>query len=104
MGIYVKGAAINGSQETMKSRESVQNVKVLIGTGQEKIKEKRKIPLKEGKMIDKNKFDLILQLLIGIEDATKKLEEAQKKKDAENFEKAKIQILEFQQKIESELK
>lgn len=48
----------------------------------------------------KEEIAVLAQLLTAIKDAIDRLEEAQKKKDAEELEMAKREILSFQKKID----
>ena len=50
--------------------------------------------------MEKEDITLVAQLLTGIKDALDKLEEAEKKKDADNLAAAKREILNFQEQID----
>ena len=54
-------------------------------------------------MINQSQLDVIGQIIDSIEEATKKLEEAQEKRNSINFERAKKSILEFQNQLNEEL-
>lgn len=49
--------------------------------------------------MEKEDITLIAQLLTGIKDALQRLEEAERKKDLENLNAAKKEILNFQSQI-----
>lgn len=55
-------------------------------------------------MIDRVKILLMAQIIGAMEDSLDRLEEAYKKKNTENLEKSKRTILEFQEKLNRELK
>lgn len=55
-------------------------------------------------MIDLEQLQLLAQLVDNIEIATGKLEKAYQDNDAEDFQKARMAILDFQQKISEVLK
>ena len=54
-------------------------------------------------MINEFTLNTLAQIINGMEDAIVKLEKAHKKKDSEDFEKAKKTILVFQKKLDEEL-
>lgn len=54
-------------------------------------------------MLDKNRLNLISQLLAGMEEAVEKLEASHKEKNTEEFERAKKEIIEFQRKLTKEI-
>ena len=54
-------------------------------------------------MINQSQLDVIGQIIDSIEEATKKLEEAQEKRNSIDFERAKKSILEFQKQLNKEL-
>jgi len=55
-------------------------------------------------MIDKLQLALLAQIIMSMEEAFIKLEEAHKEKNAEDFDKAKIAILEFQRRLDQEIR
>ncbi len=55
-------------------------------------------------MIDKVKLNLLIQIINAMEDALINLEKACKNKNAENLEKSKKAILEFQEKLSEEIR
>jgi hypothetical protein len=96
----VKDVLINGLLGMKKNQESVQNVKVLIGTNQEREK------LKGGRNNMAGKFQLVFwsQIVNSMEEAAVKLKTAHENKNQKDFEEAKKLIIEFQQRLSKELK
>ncbi len=54
-------------------------------------------------MIDKLQLALLAQIVTSMEEAIVKLEKAHENKDTENFDKAKIALLEFQERLDKEI-
>ncbi len=55
-------------------------------------------------MIDRSKLNSMSQIINGMEDSVKKLEQARENKNSKEFEGAKKLILEFKEKLSEELK
>lgn len=55
-------------------------------------------------MIDKNRIGALSMVISSMEDAVANLEKAYRRKDIKDFEQAKKAILEFQAKLDEELK
>lgn len=69
----------------------------------EQAKESENYRGKEEKMINQIQLGIIGQIIDSLEEAIKKLEEAQEKGDSAEFERAKKSILEFQKQLNKEL-